>query len=79
VAPYLPNLFEADLVYLMGGERCPVEVGEFLRHQKRVIRDGNEAYFVDLNSIEAFSFEGLRTADSKGREMLSAISDVYPI
>src|SRR5262249_14863088 len=55
VAHHLRNPFEADLVYLMGGERCPVEVGEFPRLQKRVIRDGTEAYFVDLNSLEAFS------------------------
>jgi uncharacterized cupin superfamily protein len=55
VAHHLRNPFDVDLVYLMGGERCPVEVGEFPRLKKRVIRDGNEAYFVDLNSIEVFS------------------------
>ena len=56
VAHHLRNPFETDFVYLMGGERHPVEIGEFPRLKKRVIRDGDEAYFVDLNSIEAFSF-----------------------
>ncbi|NET91092.1 MAG: hypothetical protein F6K45_23885, partial [Kamptonema sp. SIO1D9] len=44
-----------DLVYLMGGERKSIEIGDYPRHQKRVIRDGNEAYIIDLNEIQFFT------------------------
>lgn len=54
VAHHLRNPFEADLVYLMGGERQAMEIGDFPRLNKRVIRDGNEAYIVDLDSVQTF-------------------------
>jgi uncharacterized cupin superfamily protein len=54
VAHHLRNPFEADLIYLMGGERQPVEIGDFPRLGKRVIRDRDQAYIIDLDSIEDF-------------------------
>ncbi|MBE9167764.1 cupin domain-containing protein [Pleurocapsales cyanobacterium LEGE 06147] len=35
VAHHLRNPFETDLIYLMGGERQAVEIGDFLRLGKR--------------------------------------------
>ncbi|MBZ8180750.1 cupin domain-containing protein [Oscillatoria salina] len=55
VAHHLRNPFDTDLVYLMGGERKSIEIGDYPRHQKRVIRDGNEAYIIDLNEIQFFT------------------------
>lgn len=54
VAHHLWNPFEVDLVYLMGGEHRHAEIGEFPRLRKRVIRDGDDAYFVDMNATQPF-------------------------
>ncbi len=54
VAHHLRNPFDEDLVYLMGGERRHAEIGEFPRLRKRVIRDGDDAYFVDLDAAQPF-------------------------
>ena len=35
-------------------ERQAMEIGDFPRLNKRVIRDGNEAYIVDLDSVQTF-------------------------
>jgi uncharacterized cupin superfamily protein len=40
VAHHLRNPFEADLVYLMGGESLDVEVADFPRLGKRMVRRG---------------------------------------
>lgn len=51
----LGNPFDEDLVYLMGGENRPVEIGEFPRHHKRAIFEkGSLAYFVDADAVEPF-------------------------
>lgn len=55
VAHHLRNPFETDLVYLMGGERQAMEIGDFPRLNKRAIRDGKEAYIIDLDSIQPFT------------------------
>ena len=62
VAHHLWNPFAEDLVYLMGGggggggggERRHAEVGEFPRLRKRIIRDGDDAYIVDLETLQPF-------------------------
>ena len=54
VAHHLRNPFDADLIYLMGGERKEVEIGDFPRLGKQVIRDGECAYIIDLNSKDPF-------------------------
>jgi uncharacterized cupin superfamily protein len=38
----------------MGGERGPIEIGEFPRHHKRVIRDRNDASIIDDDAIQPF-------------------------
>lgn len=54
VAHHLRNPFDIDLIYLMGGERKEVEIGDFPRLGKQVIRDGDRAYIIDINSQEPF-------------------------
>jgi len=55
VAHNLENIGDADLVYLMGGEQCAVEVADFPRHKKRLIRTGERHEFVDDKALEPFS------------------------
>jgi uncharacterized cupin superfamily protein len=56
VAHHLRNPFGEELVYLMGGERRPVEIADFPRHGKRMVRSGAR---VSIHSIEsAEPFEG---------------------
>lgn len=57
VAHNLKNTGEGDLVYLMGGEQLSVEIADFPRHGKRILRDGEQAAFVDENAIEPFTPE----------------------
>ena len=55
VGHHLRNPFEADLVYLMGGESHEVEIGEFPRLKKRaVFEKGKDAYIIDLDSTRPF-------------------------
>lgn len=48
----LSNPFEEDLVYLVGGERSPFEVGEFPRRGKVLIREPGRARVVDREALE---------------------------
>ena len=50
----LKNPFDEDLVYLVGGERRGVEVAEFPRLKKRIIRVGREAQVVDDSQLMPF-------------------------
>jgi len=52
VAHHLRNPFDGDLVYLMGGEHRDVEIADFPRLQKRLIRDGADVSIVDHAAIE---------------------------
>lgn len=54
VAHNLKNIGESDLVYLMGGEQATVEVADFPRHGKRLVRAGERIEFVDEQAIEPF-------------------------
>lgn len=54
VAHNLKNIGAGDLVYLMGGEQTPVEVADFPRHGKRLIRAGERIEFVDDDNARPF-------------------------
>jgi uncharacterized cupin superfamily protein len=55
VGHHLRNPFTADLVYLMGGERREVEIGEFPRHGKRcVFERGHDPYVVEVAATTPF-------------------------
>lgn len=51
----LKNPFDADLVYLMGGERRGIEVAEFPRAGKRAIIDRHGFHFIDVADLKPFA------------------------
>ena len=51
---HLRNPFNEDLVYLIGGEVGPLDVGIFPRLSKRVIIDGESASIVDESALQKF-------------------------
>ena len=54
VAHNLENTGDADLVYLMGGEQSAVELADFPRHGKRLMRAGERMEIVDDKALEPF-------------------------
>ena len=54
VGHHLKNPFDDDLVYLVGGERRPVEIAEFPNLGKHMIRLGGEAHLVDSRHLKPF-------------------------
>ncbi len=54
VAYYLRNLYEEDLVYLMGGEALDVDVADFPRLGKRMVRRGQEIEIYDVSDAREF-------------------------
>ena len=54
VAHHLRNAGETDLVYLVGGERKPVEIAEFPRLGKIVLRRAGAADVVDRDAVHRF-------------------------
>ena len=55
VGHHLSNPFDADLVYLMGGESTGMEIGEFPRLGKRVISEkGQMPYIIDAAGAQPF-------------------------
>lgn len=57
VGHHLKNPFDEDLVYLSGGERRAIEIADFPRLGKRMIRDGMTATLYPLASGESLKFE----------------------
>jgi len=53
-AHHLRNPFDVDLVYLMGGEHREVEVADFPRLRKRLIRDGNDLQVIAWDDLGSF-------------------------
>ncbi|MFB2934595.1 cupin domain-containing protein [Aerosakkonemataceae cyanobacterium BLCC-F154] len=51
---HLRNPFDEELVYLVGGEKAAVDIGVFPRHNKRAIRDGEQAYLVEESAFQDF-------------------------
>jgi uncharacterized cupin superfamily protein len=54
VAHHLRNPFAEDLVYLSGGERRDMEVADFPRLGKRMIRVGAKVEIVPIDAVEPF-------------------------
>lgn len=54
VAHHLKNAGDEDLVYLMGGENCNVEIGDFPNHGKRIIRRGDHVEVFDIKDAQPF-------------------------
>ncbi len=54
VGHHLRNPFEVDLVYLMGGEHLPVDIADFPRLRKRLVRNGSEFQVVDWEALGPF-------------------------
>jgi uncharacterized cupin superfamily protein len=54
VGHHLRNASGEELVYLMGGENREVEIAEFPRHGKRLIRDGAEMRVVEVDALRPF-------------------------
>jgi uncharacterized cupin superfamily protein len=54
VAHHLRNPFDEELVYLVGGERKEVEVGEFPGLGQHVLRVGTRAHLVATDDLKAF-------------------------
>lgn len=58
VAHHLRNPFDEDLRYLMGGESLDVEIAEFPKLNKRMIRTGGEVLVYPLDGAENLEFGG---------------------
>ncbi|MDY7231860.1 cupin domain-containing protein [Hyalangium rubrum] len=56
VGHHLRNPFEEELVYISGGERREVEVADFPRVGKRLVRFGMQASIFDVTSAHSLSF-----------------------
>ena len=65
VAHSLKNNGDADLVYLMGGEQSRLEIADFPRHGKKMIRIGEENFLLDADAPAPFVPE-IRPVDDKG-------------
>lgn len=55
VGHHLRNPFSEDLVYLSGGERREMEVADFPRHNKRMVRVGPQHTVIPLDKVETFT------------------------
>ncbi len=54
VAHHLRNPHEEELVYLMGGENLDVEVADFPRLGKRMLRRGQDVEVYDISDAKSF-------------------------
>src|ERR671917_100315 len=54
VAHHLRNPYDEDLVYLVGGENLDVEVSDFPRLGKRVLRSGQDVEIYDTSDAQSF-------------------------
>ncbi len=54
VGHHLRNLYEADLVYLVGGEALDVDIADFPRLGKRMVRRGQEVEIYDASDAKGF-------------------------
>jgi uncharacterized cupin superfamily protein len=57
VGHHLRNPFQEDLVYISGGERREVEVADFPRLGKRLVRFGSQAAVYELEGALKLSFD----------------------
>ncbi len=56
----LRNPYDEDLVYLMGGNRLEFEIADFPRLGKRLVRDREKAYIVNMSDMDAFDHEDVK-------------------
>lgn len=54
VAHHFKNVGDEDLVYLVGGENLDVEIAEFPRLGKRMLRRGDAVEIYDVSDAKAF-------------------------
>jgi uncharacterized cupin superfamily protein len=54
VAQHLRNLYDEDLVYLVGGENLDVEISDFPRLGKRMLRRGQNVEIYDTSDAQSF-------------------------
>ena len=54
VAHHLRNPYDEDLVYLVGGENLDVEIADFPRLGKRMIRRGQDVEIYDTSDARSF-------------------------
>ncbi|MEB3278127.1 MAG: cupin domain-containing protein [Lyngbya sp.] len=54
VAHHLKNIGDEDLVYLVGGENLEIEIAEFPKLQKRMLRRGNTVEIYDYSDAKPF-------------------------
>jgi uncharacterized cupin superfamily protein len=54
VAHHLRNPYEEDLVYLVGGEALDVDIADFPRLGKRMVRRGQEVEIYDVSDARDF-------------------------
>lgn len=54
VPHHLKNLFDEELVYLMGGENREIEVADFPRLAKRMVRSGEKIEVYDVSDAKPF-------------------------
>ncbi|MFL5344949.1 MAG: cupin domain-containing protein [Hyalangium sp.] len=56
VGHHLRNPFQEELVYISGGERRQVEVADFPRLGKRLVRFGTQVSIFDVAAVQNLSF-----------------------
>ena len=54
MAHHLRNPYDEDLVYLVGGENLDVEISDFSRLGKRVLRRGQDVEIYDTSDAQSF-------------------------
>jgi uncharacterized cupin superfamily protein len=54
VAHHLRNPYDEDLVYLVGGENLDVEISDFPRLGKRMLRRGQDVEIYDTSDAQSF-------------------------
>ena len=54
VAHHLRNPYDEDLVYLVGGENLDVEISDFPRLGKRMLRRGQDVEIYDTSDTQSF-------------------------
>ncbi|WP_257460746.1 cupin domain-containing protein [Archangium lipolyticum] len=59
VGHHLRNPFSEELVYLSGGERREMEVADFPRHGKRMVRVGATISFFPVDTVQSFTIPGI--------------------
>ncbi|MBK9754599.1 MAG: cupin domain-containing protein [Nannocystis sp.] len=69
VGHHLRNPYSEELVYLSGGERREMEIADFPRHGKRLVRVGMAAAIHSLADVELFpGLKALHVAGSRSHE-----------